>query len=99
LGKDGFGKSMAAFTSARSSGWASRGRLWLGTVRATTEVLKGTTIKACTARFATATVGISSIAVLFELGINSSGNHGAELGGFRCGFSRGVVLDIDKNPV
>jgi hypothetical protein len=78
LDKDGFGKSMAAFTSTRSSGWAPRGRLQLGAIRAATKVVKGTTVKAGPARLATATMGTSSIAILGELGINSSGNHGAE---------------------
>jgi hypothetical protein len=96
LCKDDFGKSMAAFTSTRSSGWAPRH--WLGAVRATTKVVKGTTIKACATRLAIrATTKVvkgttikacaarlataSSVAVLGELGINSSGDHGVELGG------------------
>jgi hypothetical protein len=79
LDKDGFGKSMAAFASARSSGWAPRGRLWLTrAIRATAKVVKGTTVKAGAARLATATMGTGSVAVLGELGINNSGNHGAE---------------------
>jgi hypothetical protein len=73
LDKDGFGKSMAAFTSAG-------GRLcFTSAIRATAKVVKGTTVKAGAARLATATMGTGSVAVLGELGINNSGNHGAEL--------------------
>jgi hypothetical protein len=78
LDKDGFGKSMAAFTSTRSCGWAPRGRLWISAIRATAKVVKGTTVNAGAARLATATMGTGRVAVLGELGINYSDNHGAE---------------------